>query len=396
MHASLVRKRTAKVYSFVLAVLPILSTYYSGIPGFTVGDLALAVFTVVAFFTPSAFSKNKYSPAVGWLFFGVGLIVFFDLFALLAKPEHLTDVAIRTVRYCFYIFCFAFTSLKLCDVKQLRKDVVGVSMFAAVYLYIQYAAYHLLGRVLHGFLEFLPLYVPQYAERDYEALYSSMFRPTSCFLEPAHFARYAALGVILLLWHKDVKMRDVMYALFITVSVLMSTSSIGYVLLAVIWVVFLIGKLKGVKSNFVRVAGAICIILSPWLILMLLRLPFVQETIARSLAGTITDDNTALGARFSGYFYYFGLPLYQKIFGMGFGIIPGSEWLSSAAYWLYGSGAVVFFVFCIFLVTAFVRLKGEKRMVILLLAVLFFSDDAFYSYMCVIFYSLAMLREERI
>ena len=376
-----------------VALLPLFASYASGIPGFSLADVILVLFTMCALLKIGARDNNRLLGNIGMLYIGIALILLFDVIAVTGNKGALYDVLIRTIRYCFYVFCFIYTSKKLIDVEMLKKCVKNVSVLATAYIFLQYILYTFFDFVLKGFLPWLKLYVEDYGTKDYESIYTAMYRPTSFFLEPAHFARYAIIGLIIILWTRDLKLKDMFLAVFVSFGVLLSTSSQGYLMLAIIWAVFAVSRASKIKNNVVKVLVIVCVFSAPILLYILFNLPYVQETILRSLSGSISDTNTALGGRFNGFSHFAELSVFGKIFGMGFGMIPEGAWLSSAAYWLYGSGIIVFSVYVVFLISSLFKLKNEKRMILLMMFFLFFSDDSFYSYMCIIYYSLSLLTE---
>lgn len=382
-----------KLYTLCVAIVPMLAMYASGIPGFSLADVVLFMFTFIAALNFSREDNNKFGGDVKWLFCGMVLILAFDVVVMLVDSKNLYDVIIRTVRYGFYIFCFAFTSKKLIDVELLKKYVKNITLLSTLYIFLQYVMYKLGGIVLRGFIPWLPLYNEEYALRDYETLYQTMYRPTSLFLEPAHFSRYAIIGLIIILWRSDLNFKDILLGVMVSFGVLLSTSSQGYLLLAVVWLLFALTRATKIKSDVVKLIIIIGVMCAPVLIYIIFTLPYVQETILRSLSGSISDSNSALGGRLSGFLHFGDLSWFNKIFGAGFGNIPESGWLSSAAYWLYGGGIIIFAIYLIFLLASLVKLKRENKMIFLIVFILFFSDDSFYSSMCVLFYSLSLLTE---
>lgn len=376
-----------------MALLPLFASYASGIPGFSLADVILVLFTMCALLKIGARDNNRMLGNIGALYIGIALILLFDVIAVTSNKGALYDVSIRTIRYCFYVFCFIYTSKKLIDVEMLKKCVKNVSVLATIYIILQYVMYHVFDKVLNGFLPWLELYVEDYGTKDYESIYEAMFRPTSFFLEPAHFARYAIIGLIIILWAKDLKIKDMFFAVFVSVGVLISTSSLGYLLLAMVWVSFALTRLVKIKKSWAKLCMILAVLIAPVALYVIFQLPYVQDTIMRSLSGDINDTNTAIGARLNGFSHFAELSILGKIFGVGFGCIPEGAWLSSAAYWLYGSGIIVFSVYLVFLLSSLLRLKNEKKMILLIMFFLFFSDDSFYSYMCIIYYSLSLLTE---
>ena len=385
----------ARIFTFVVAFLPVFASYASGIPGFSLADMLLVAFTGLALMQPQINVGNKYTVNLSLLIVGLGMILVFDLLAMLSHDVVVYDVVIRTVRYFFYIFCALFTCKKMLSVALLKKYVMRISVAAAIYIFLQLFLYRTFNYVLKGFIPAFDLYVTDYAGRDYASLYySQMYRPTSFFLEPAHFARYAVVGVLLFLWNNEIASKDIWKALFVSFGTLLSTSAHGYGLLLIVWLLFALVHVKRIKNQNARLLVVLGILASPFLLMMLFQLPFVKNAIVRVLVGNISDRNTALGGRLSGFAYYFDLSIFHKIFGMGLGSIPDEGWLSSAAYWLYGCGGITFVVYIMFMLYTLLKLSGVKRYIFLLFFILFFSDDAFYSYMCVLFYALTLLNKE--
>jgi hypothetical protein len=383
-----------RIYSVVVAVLPVLASYASGIPGFSVADVALALCAVMAVL--GGYSKrNDFVVKPTMIMIAMYLIVLLSLVSMLtqSKPE-MGNVLIRTIRYFFYLAVIAICSVRMLDLSYCKRLVKIVAILGAAYIMLQYLLYGLFGFVLRGFLPFLNLYVEDYALRDYESVYSlTMYRPTSFFLEPAHFARYAVVGVTLFLFDdKKLTAKNVMAAVFISVGILLSTSAQGYLLMALVWLICLLRRIKDAESSGLKGLLICVILLLPVLLVLLMQIPIIQSAVTRALNIDITSKNTALGARLGGINSFLELPFGYKLIGMGFGVVPERVWLSSAVYWLYGSGVFVFAIYVIYAGICLKKTRGVERYILLIFMVLFISDDSFYSYMCVLFITLSLLR----
>ena len=106
----------ARIFTFVVAFLPVFASYASGIPGFSLADMLLVAFTGLALMQPQINVGNKYTVNLTLLIVGLGMILVFDLLAMLSHDVVVYDVVIRTVRYFFYIFCALFTCKKMLSV----------------------------------------------------------------------------------------------------------------------------------------------------------------------------------------------------------------------------------------------------------------------------------------
>ena len=378
-------------YTFFLAILPIVSVYYSGIPGLSVGDVGLVLFFVVALF----FDKkiNKKSLNISILYIGLFSSLVFSFFAICLKQDaQISNIIIRFVRYSFYIFSFLFTSSRLLDVLRLKKCIIMITLIGCVFLVIQFFSFRLLGIAIPGYTHLIPLYSDTYSTRDYTV---SSYRPTAFFLEPAHFCRYSVIALCVLLFdNKEIKTKSLIEAIFISICILLSTSSQGYLLLAIIVISFVLSRISKIKNRLIKYASIIAVLVSPLIIYLVLNSSIVSFTIERALSGDINSTTSAAGARLASYSYYSKLPLLFKIIGVGFGSgVVGVEdvWFSGFARFLYGSGILITLIFLFFSIYSVFKSKHASKMILLCFLILFFTDDSFCSYVCVLYYSLTLL-----
>lgn len=385
-----------RCYSVVVALLPVLASYASGIPGFSAADVVLVLCCVMAVLGNHSRRINAFTVRPVLIVIALYLIVLFNLVTSLVQPKpEYGNMVIRTIRYFFYLAVVVICSGHMLDLALCRKAIKVVALLASFYIFLQYAMYTLLGVILRGYLPFLNLYVEGYASTDYATLYSSMYRPTSFFLEPAHFARYAVVGVAILLFDgKKLTAQTVLAAVFVSAAVLVSTSAQGYLLLALVWLICLVTRTRDLESDGLKGIFFLTALAFPLLMMGILQLPFVQNAVARALNidfSNLSNENTAMGARLGGFAYYLELPVLHQIIGMGFGVVPQGGWLSSAPYWLYGSGCIVFGLYLIYGLICLGKTRGAAQIICLLFLILFFTDDSFYNYLCVLFISLACL-----
>ena len=379
-------------YTAVVCMLPFFASYASGIPGFTVADILLVICVLLCLAFKRKITEDKsFTVTIVPFIFGLFLIALFSIFASFYRDFLYYDVSIRLIRYFFYIFCVFYISPRLLLCNLFNHLIILFSTISTVYILIQYVAYKIFDKVLLGFIPFFELYVPEYAEADYETFYLTMYRPTSFFLEPAHYARYIILAIILVLFAETKYKNRGVISLFLTVGILISTSTQGYAILLTVWAVHfldVIYKKMNALEFAMRATGTILIVY------FFLNTQFVKDTIERTFNGSLYDGNTAVGARLGGIFQFFELDLVQQFTGKGFGTVPPKEWFSSAIYWLYGSGIIVFTVFILFMLYYLIVLKGYKKVISLVFLLLFFVDDSFQGYMCVIFWSSILIDEK--
>lgn len=383
--------------AIIIGVLPVLATYTSGIPGFTLADVALCICLCLALLTKKR--QNYFVVPPYLIIVGMYLIVLFNLITIWLQPDNIAflDIIIRTVRYFFYLTVIGLCSVRLLNLQYCKKVIAIVSLLATVYIILQYIIYQLSGIILKGYLPFMKIYVEEYATHNYEQIYSQiMYRPTSFFLEPAHYARYVLIGVVLFLFDADkISKKNFFSGVFLSIGILLSTSGQGFFLLMIIWWIFLIKQRNKLDSPALKKTMAFVIIFLPLFLVAIFQIPVIQKITSRVFnleIENIMNTNTAFGGRFGGLKTFFELPFLYKIIGKGFGIVPDSVWLSSAAYWLYGSGIIVFLIFILYGIICLKRLSGASKYIFVVFMILFFSDDSFYNYMCVVFVSLSLLK----
>lgn len=386
--------KLSKYFSLIVAILPILATYASGILGLSVADVCLVLFVMISMLKRG--SRNQYAVPIFSLLMGLMLIFLLTMVScLLGFPSNVSDVVIRIIRYGFYIAVLFTACKKILDIPSLVESVKNISFIGSVFIIFQTVTYYVFGIVIKGFVSFLPLYTEQYQNLDYIDVYESlgMYRPTSFFLEPAHYARYCIIGIILYLFVDQViDSKSVFRAVLCMLGIIVSTSTQGYLMLGLVILIFFFTRIKHIESRILRLLIGFAVIMLPLIFFGILQLPVVQLTLKRSFSGSILDSNTAIGGRLSGYMSYFKLPTIKKLIGTGFGNVPDGVWLSSAAYWLYGSGIFVFVIYIYFLLRAFFCVGLAEKSILLIVLLLFFTDDSFYSYMIVLYFSLVIFR----
>jgi hypothetical protein len=316
-------------------------------------------------------------------------IVVITLVSMIIDSSQITNVFVRTVRFLFYAFTIYFLSKKFFDFKIAVEVIRKISIFATLYVIAQTILYRAFGFILKGFIPFIPLYTSQYESFDYALLYKTMFyRPTSFFLEPAHFAQYIIFGLVICLFSDDFRLKNVFVGLFLTLGIILSTSGQGLVITAFIWLFFTMQLLVTVQlSKKKRIMGFFIPYISIAAIPLLLKTEIVKNNLSRFLN---SSSKTAVTARSEGYFLYFmeTNPVY-KIFGSGYGNTPDGFWFSGIAYFLYCTGLIGIILLIVFLGNQYIKsnLKLGKMLVIITI-VLSASAEILNSYWIVFAFSL--------
>ena len=223
-------------------------------------------------------------------------------------------------------------------------------------------------------------------------------RPSSFFVEPAHFCRYCVLPLFLILFEDNSKNR-MFKAIFISIAIILSKSSIGYISLALIWVLWLINVLHDKKISYNKVLKSLSLIVPAIIICIKMSskfelFNFVLEHISGLDMKEITSGNVRI---FRGFWIWKEEPFLNKLFGVGFANVRtflinneirtifdgmlecGNEYMSAISYILVMNGIIGLVIFLYALWYLFLRADNKKKILILLFTVLMLSNEEFQS-----------------
>lgn len=391
------KKNEINLITLLIVILPIISIYASGIPGFSFGDVCLAVVTFLLIITNVKkgyidIKKNNPIRSLWILIFSIIIITMIDI--IIVNDLNITDVLIRVIRRVFYYSIAILFSSRYFQYDKGAKLIVKVGIFASLYLFLQYLLYYSIGYILNGFIPIFPIYHENYSSIDYSTIYAMMYRPTSILLEPAHAARYICVPLIISLFDEriDIKKRNLI-SIMLSVAIVMTTSGSGIMCVVITWAIYILKLLfKTVKNGKLKKSYFIFLLILPIIMLLIIKSSIFQSAFYRIVNSDLSNINTAGGARFRGFVSYFSLPTLNKILGMGYGNITNSDlsaWFSGASYLLYGCGIIGFIVCIIMFLKINKKLNNITGKVLLLIwFILFFVDDSFMSHVSVLYFCI--------
>lgn len=382
-------KREIKIYTALIALLPIISIYASGIPGVNLGELFLIVFLyyTILFNRKSVLNQNK-EPMI--VIFG-GYIILSTLLSLFIDSSQTNNVIIRMLRFVFYLFVIFYLSRKFFDFEYASKLIMNASALGTIYIIIQNIFYRSWEIVLKGFVPFLSVYNSQYETTNYSEIYQAQFyRPTSFFLEPAHYSQYALIGLVAYLFSAQPNRKNLLLSAFLTFGIVLSTSGQGIMIAGIIWVLFVLQLIlshNAVSSNRNKLIGVALLFFAAIISPFALNSQILKNTIARVFS---SGASSAVSARTEGYVAFFmNDNVITKVFGVGFGNTPYNIWFSGLAYILYCSGIIGFLILCGIFLTNLLKSKSKYVMMIIIVAfILSVSAEIINSYWIVFMFSL--------
>lgn len=275
-------------YSFLLSVLfpyyYILAQYE--LPLFTVGVWLLIVLTLVECIRLKYIMLNKY------------MLIFFIYTFMIQLIFHSKDSTLNIIGSMFFsLFFISGLSYKM-DFDVLYKSYKYIGIVVSLIIVFQYIQIFIFGRSIRPSISLFPTLTTGVMEWE-----RYLDRPCSLFSEPQAYASYILPLVVMALSKKEIK-----FSIFLTLSVILSTSSQGIIIVIILWTMY--GN-KYIKGLFSKILVYIFIALNCFMFFMLPYFEFTRDKIL----STDFSNNVRISR---GFKTYFALPLYEKLFGVGY------------------------------------------------------------------------------
>lgn len=278
--------RNMSFLEFYLPFYSILIYYTLPIVG-SVGQIILFAYLLCYLF----FCKHRKAEVPKWLF----------AFFIISIPIQIMDFyrvggfnASRAVNlFMIAVYIFLLSSLKI-RMDGLIRIYKFVALIASILIIVQFVQINFLGQVVHQIMV-LPVERP-------EAWYQGGIRPQGLFPEPQVYATFILPLLVLCLEKKEY-----MWSGFLTISVVVSTSTLGILCSIGIWFYY-------VMMASIRLSRKVLIIGCAFIVLiMLIKTPIFSYAIEKILNTDFTN-NVRLTR---GFLIYDSLSDFNKLFGIG-------------------------------------------------------------------------------
>lgn len=378
----------SKTVDWILAVIfvvsHILQSITSFIPGISYGELALGIClgAAILFYGLSDIRISRLNADM-LIYFSICLSISLCV-SLVLYPFSMYDFTIRIIRWFFYIFCSLVLSANI-KLNILEKILVVAAIVIAGLLLIQVFIFHAYGRVIYFSINktILGASIERFAV--FGSSRKTIVRFSSLFSEPAHFAYFETLALVLVLFRKQPKeftFSDIATVFLITLSLVFSSSSYALLLLFVIFLIFVSKILIESKSKrsivFILLFLSICIAL----FLFMRSTMLYSYATSKLLAFGKTNRSTFAWNRSLDF-----TPL-QKIFGVGIGNEENFVRHTFGLELPYNNSPSLAFMYCgfvgvtlmqIYFILNVVRLKNVSRIILILFWVISTFSTAFFS-----------------
>ena len=280
------------------------------------------------------------------------------------------------ILYLFEIWGLLFVFSNGLLRKMFKKHIIRITLVMCFVIFIQYVLYYLFGIALTRsfFVPFSSWHEPSVTESlsNSSMVMNGLFRPSAFFLEPSHFAAYSVLALGILIFNDEEKIDR--KAVFITVSILLTTSGLGMAASLLLWGVKGF-RMLGSKSRR-RMLNTMVFFFVALIALVILyfTVDVIQSAVNRVL---INDDQNAITGRLWTARFLDQLSGVDKCWGVGFRNRPISDYSGSAYYMtgsvemLYCQGIIGTVILAITMMVAAYRMWKEKEILNFSIIVIF-------------------------
>lgn len=234
----------------------------------------------------------------------------------------------RLIKFIIVTFAvIAFIPRYIANTKIIKKYYRIILWIVSMVLIIQLLLYYILGKQIYPIFPDVILNYNDGVNSSYlvnswksQIRGGYYFRPSSFFIEPAHYALFALPGIVIELFEKEVEKKQMISALFFTISAVLTTSSIALIGCALCWFIFVIKRRDLWKKHF-RWMMCLVFTIGPLVAYYLVSNAAVMTTISIKLAGlgNISESSSISLRLFRGIQYYSNMGATQQFFGTGYG-----------------------------------------------------------------------------
>ena len=358
--------KIAKIYAWLLVLVPVLSQYQ-------VGPLDLDVIIMAGFFCFYLLYSGRVAlHGVNKQILGIicYIVVITTINIVIGrKYSPVSSIVVRAGKYCLYLFIVFFVGNRFITYETMMRTYRTIVYTATIYIIIQTVAYYGAGITLPNKL----------GGSSHSNNGAEVGRLRSFYSEPAAYGYVTAPFIACSLFgvhYRDGKNRNAVDALFATVGIILSTSGQGIIVTAVIWGLWVL--LQIINGGFRNVGKLALLVSAVVASLVLYKTGILEFALGRFDAGS---ESGAVSARMSGYETLTLLSPFQRIFGAGYGnyVVENTFDLnvfydvvnySSIAQFLFTQGILGTGLWCVFFCTVFWRGTACSRVLVIAMLVL--------------------------
>ncbi len=348
------------LFSLIIVVFPILNRYSAPFFDFiTLSEfLLLILYPLFLIFIFKTNLKFIYIP-----FLILSIYIFINLIINLNETDDFNDLIGTSLRLFFLYFSISILSIIFFNIESSIKILIFISFFISVYGIFQYL-FSFSDIYLSTYIPFLKIMGQFDIDKIVleQSFYGIAFRSRSFLNEPAHFATYLLLPLVIVLFNR--RYRNIKFSLIFSMGIFTSLSSTGIILLVLIWFLYLIKLLKNLRVFLITMFLCFSILILTY------SLGLIDYFIERTFYGPINNLSDLLNnSRFYqilevNYFSSF----INSLFGHGLEEII--FYLPGYFKILYSFGILGFLIFTIILIFQHFNVKGYRKIISLVFIIL--------------------------
>lgn len=375
-----------KIFGATFALMPLLGIYSIGIPFLSLGQVLLVVLVVI-----SLVSGEKIRTPIFMSFTLYAVII--TLLNILAISGIIIGDEIHDVLAWLFFMITVLGAISFANYQTFCKVFVVFGWVCVGFFYIQFVL-SLVGVRISGLLPFLPLA----SNVDFQTMVEkqvSATRLSSLFMEPAHYAENMSLFLALVLMKASNMKKALLSGSIITVSIFLSQSAMGVVLVLFVWLWWFIKRYRFNISSIIILAVLLGMAI-PFLLSSEITDQLLLRFSADYVSGASGEGHFSTYIRtVRGYIPFIESGFIHKLFGCGLGALssfikmhPGTgflaitdlipNWINGMSYLLLSTGILGTFLYIKVCIKLFKNNSELGKAVMILVFLLLLSSDSLF------------------
>ncbi len=405
-----------RAITLLIIASPILNIYKIGSLPLGFGDLALCLAVLIYFLikdsTKLSVKKN------GCKFFPI-YILFFLVSILTILPQgnfNISDFTNKWSRIIVFVIILDIVLLDGVDFDYAKIKCIDLSVLLSITVILQEILKRM-GIVVLPYLSIFPL--------NYSVPYSELinvlnrrnslgiWRVSSIFPEPAHFAQYTLMGLAILLFNENSKLKEnwnwnLIKSIIITIAIIISASANGYFIGVSLWLIWFLYTFREKITTRKLFIGVVFIVVG---VLIFFKTDAFDKALYRlGTVNSLTEGSTGGVRLLQGLYVFKQLSPSEKFMGVGFGNIAyylmensittpflsevGNEYMNAFSTVLVSGGIIGFTLFLHIWLKMWIKSKTMLPIVAMfILTILYCSSSIFYSCTSILFFTFVLCKE---
>lgn len=411
-------KRIQNIMVVLFLMMPILNQYqFIFLTCWELFALVVTLYGIVD-------KKGKIAKPISMDYFIFCLYIFIT--ALIVSPTYsdlsLNSIILRFVKFAIVsIFILSILPRYIVDFQVIKKWYKRILLVVSLMLLLQLSMYYTLGQQFYPMLSNVTLnyndginsskYINSTISQIAAGYY---FRPSSFFIEPAHYALFSLPGIIIELFEPAFNKKNFFFAILFTLCALLTTSSLALVACAGCWLCFVIYRRDLWKTKFGWMAS-IVVCLIPIALNFVLSNSSIMTTINIKIAALSNiNQSSSMSLRLvRGVQYFSNMDFVHQLFGTGYGhltsyfykknmsligsgIIGQVSYMNGISAILCSFGIIGFMLFVFFIVRKYRYSDMFGRTLIIVFMLVMLGSDMFDSVYYYVFLFLMCINKNRL